>query len=144
MLFNFWFDADAAPQSASARLKLYKPGTGDYAFPATMAPHAGATAAVAADLTERGLTLFPVEPNPFGGSTRVSFATGHERPARLVVVDVSGRVVKTLLDGTVPSGRTWLGWDGRDDSGREAASGIYFFRLSTREGARTTKGILLR
>jgi flagellar hook assembly protein FlgD len=88
--------------------------------------------------------LFPVEPNPFGRSTQVSFALGRAQPVRLTVADVAGRAVRTLLAGHAPAGKSWLTWDGRDDTGANVASGIYFFRLEAAKEVRTAKGILLR
>ena len=143
-LYNFCFDAPAPPQAAQARLGLYKPGTGDVVFVEASAPEAGATAVMDPVLPAQALTLYPCEPNPFARGTQVSFALGRDRAVRLIVVDVSGRLVKTLLDGTAPSGRTALRWDGRDNAGADVASGIYFFRLESAKEARTTNGILLR
>lgn len=142
--YNFWFDADAAPQPSSAQVKLYKPGIGDYVFFDTNAPAAFPTAALETGLPATGLTLFPVEPNPFVRSTEVSFALGQERSVRVSVIDVGGRVVKALFEGPAPSGRTALRWDGRDNAGSNVASGIYFFRLESGDDYRTTKGILLK
>ncbi len=143
-LFNFSFDANAAPVASSARVRLHAPGAGDAAFFAIRSPHAGATAAGEPAIDRATFELSGAEPNPFGAATRVTFALGEERPVRLLVVDVTGRVVKTLLDGDAPSGRTTLTWNGRDDRGADAASGIYFFRLVSGGESRTTKGVLLR
>jgi flagellar hook assembly protein FlgD len=48
---------------------------------------------------------------------------------RLQVTDVNGRTVRTLVDGGVPAGRHYIGWDGRDERGREVASGVYFYNV---------------
>ncbi|MBK6897807.1 MAG: hypothetical protein IPH09_00555 [bacterium] len=51
-------------------------------------------------------------------------------PVRLVVIDARGRQVRRLLDGGQhPAGPTDLVWDGRDDTGRPASSGVYTFVL---------------
>jgi hypothetical protein len=142
-LYNFWFDADVAPQSASALLRIHRPGTGSHVFLDIRAPHGGTTT-VLAPAGDSGFALFPSEPNPFVGSTRISFALDRAQPVRLFVTDVSGRVVRSLVDGVAPSGRTSLRWDGRNDSGSRVAGGIYFFHLESSEDSRTTKGILLR
>ena len=85
-----------------------------------------------------GLTLFPNEPNPFVNSTRVAFSLERAQEVKLYVTDVGGRVVRTLADGAAPGGRSTVHWDGRDDAGRSVASGIYFFRLESAAGSRTT------
>lgn len=143
-VFNFRFDADAAPVASTARIRLHAPGVGDAAFFVVRAPHAGATGAPEPVLARSTFELSGAEPNPFAASTRVTFALGEERPVRLLVVDVTGRVVRTLLDGAAPSGRTSLVWNGRDERGADVASGIYFFRLVSGSESRTAKGILLR
>jgi len=48
---------------------------------------------------------------------------------RLAVVDVSGRVVTTLVDGTQPAGTYQVAWDGTDGS-RRLAAGLYLVRLT--------------
>jgi flagellar hook assembly protein FlgD len=53
------------------------------------------------------------------------------------VVDVAGRVVRTLIDRTVERGEHSLIWDGRTDSGERAASGVYFVRLESFDGSKT-------
>lgn len=143
-VFNFWFDADAAPLASSALVQLHAPGAGGTVYFAVHAPYAGATAVVDAGWPAAVLDLSPVEPNPFGGSARVAFTLGREGPVRLTVVDVTGRLVRTMLEGAAPRGRSTLSWNGRDDAGAEVASGIYFFRLSAAGESRTVKGVLRR
>ena len=48
--------------------------------------------------------------------------------ARLTVVDVAGRVARTLVTGP-GTGPRIVAWDGRDDSGHRLSSGVYFVRL---------------
>jgi flagellar hook assembly protein FlgD len=60
------------------------------------------------------------------------------------VIDVTGRTVQVLHDGTANSGVTNVDWDGRDTSGNRVASGVYFFRLDSNDRSTTIKGTLLR
>ena len=50
------------------------------------------------------------------------------------VVDVAGRVVRTLLDREVEAGEHPLSWDGGTDTGTRAASGVYFARVEFTDG----------
>ncbi|HEX7077373.1 MAG TPA: FlgD immunoglobulin-like domain containing protein [Candidatus Eisenbacteria bacterium] len=68
-------------------------------------------------------------PNPFNPATTVEFTLDRDAMASLRVYDVSGRLVRTLLDSYLAAGRRSLTWDGRDDAGHGVASGAYFLRL---------------
>jgi len=82
-----------------------------------------------------GLSAFP---NPFNSSVSI-VAEVPEPGSELVVYDVKGRRVRTLAR-SVPPGLYVLSWDGRDDSGRPAASGVYILRL----GEVSCKLVLMR
>jgi flagellar hook assembly protein FlgD len=62
----------------------------------------------------------------------------------LRVYDVSGRLVRTLVDGRVEAGRHEVAWDGRDQGGRRTASGVYFYRLQGADREMTRKAVRLR
>ncbi|HPF34454.1 MAG TPA: FlgD immunoglobulin-like domain containing protein [Candidatus Krumholzibacteria bacterium] len=68
-------------------------------------------------------------PNPFNPTTRLLFTLPTAGAATVDVLDLQGRVVRTLHRGDLPQGRTSLEWDGRDDAGRAMASGTYLARL---------------
>lgn len=84
-------------------------------------------------------------PNPFNPSTAIAY----EAPAgggtvSLKIYDASGAVVRTLVSGHVPGGSRSARWDGRDDSGRSLASGVYFVRFLAPGAAETRKIALVR
>ncbi|MFH1219248.1 MAG: S8 family serine peptidase [Candidatus Eisenbacteria bacterium] len=68
-------------------------------------------------------------PNPFSGGTSVLLDLPKDVQVKLGVYDVSGRLVKSLVDQALPAGRYNLGWNGRDANGREVASGVYFYNV---------------
>jgi hypothetical protein len=68
-------------------------------------------------------------PNPFNPSTTIRFANPARGAVRLRVFDVSGRLVRTLVDEVREAGLHEATWDGRDQGGRAAASGVYLYRL---------------
>jgi hypothetical protein len=139
MLFNFRFDADAPPLGASARGALFRSGTGEIFFLDTQAPSSGSTSAPGIASTGPGLELRALEPNPFADGTRIRFSQAQAGATRLSVVDVAGRTLRTLLDGTSPAGSHTVRWDGRDDQGRAVASGVYFVHLEDGTRVRTAK-----
>lgn len=82
-------------------------------------------------------------PNPFAGSTRFEFELPGAGPASLVVLDLAGRRVRTLVAGTLAAGRHQASWDGTDDDGRAAAPGTYFYKLVSPEGTATRRLVRL-
>ena len=76
--------------------------------------------------------LYQNVPNPFNPVTRIHYSVpaggGH---IELTVIDVSGRRVRTLIDGARPSGAAIVEWNGRDDSGRTLPAGAYFVKITT-------------
>ncbi len=68
-------------------------------------------------------------PNPSAGRTSIEFSLPSAGRARLAVYDISGRLVRTIADGTFAPGSHPAAWDGMDARGRPVASGVYFVRL---------------
>lgn len=68
------------------------------------------------------------------------------RPGRMLarVFDARGALVRTVAAENAAGGQRSIRWDGRDDRGAPAPSGIYFFRLETPDGADVRKFALLR
>ncbi len=88
--------------------------------------------------------LSPASPNPFRARARIAFTVGTAGQARLRVFAPDGREVRTLFDGWMESGVSQaLTWDGRDERGVRAPAGVYYVRLSTADGVRAAKAILL-
>jgi len=85
-----------------------------------------------------------VHPNPFNPGTVVSFVLARGGPVDLGVYDVTGRRVATLAERPFPAGVHDVAWDGRDSSGREAASGTYLVRLATGGAIQSAKIVMLR
>jgi len=91
-------------------------------------------------------------PNPFlagagaGGAT-LRFELRADQRADLDIYDIAGRRIRALASGRrFLAGVTLLTWDGRDDAGEPAASGIYFARLQTERGdrSRAARIVLIR
>ncbi len=89
--------------------------------------------AVASPEVLRQNGLDPCHPNPFNPRTTLSYRVSESGPASLRIYSVSGRVVRSLVDGVVEAGEHSLVWDGKNDAGDAVASGIYYLRLETRD-----------
>ncbi len=83
-------------------------------------------------------------PNPFNPVTRLKFSLKEKGPVSLRVYDVSGRLVRVLVDEVREAGSYEAVWDGTNDGGRITASGIYFCRMEAGGYERTLKMVQLR
>jgi len=84
-------------------------------------------------------------PNPFNASTTILYELAQDGPLSLAIYDVLGRRVRTLLANSyAPAGAYRAVWDGSDQNGRAAASGLYFYRLQTTEHSQTRRMMLIR
>jgi len=84
-------------------------------------------------------------PNPFNPATTVYYdvpAGGGNVSIR--IFDVSGRLVRTLVDGHQAAGSQSVTWNGVNDRGQSISSGIYFYRMTAPGFTRTRKMVLLR
>jgi hypothetical protein len=86
------------------------------------------------------------EPNPFNPTTTIRFRIDEPGHVRLTIFSPNGARVRTLVDGTSAprAGGHEVVWDGRDDSGRLVASGVYFYRLEAAGAVETHKMTLLK
>jgi len=76
-----------------------------------------------------GVQLAANSPNPFRGSTLISYSLAGWSPVHLVIEDVSGRRVRLLDASYHAAGSHAVRWNGLDDQGRAAPPGVYFYRL---------------
>ena len=85
-------------------------------------------------------------PNPFNASTVISFQipANMAGPARLVIYNLTGQIVRVLTDGHLAAGAHVLAWDGRNRDGQEMASGVYIYRLEGTSFVITRRMMLLR
>ena len=90
------------------------------------------------------LALFQNEPNPFNPSTTISFTLPADSDVGLRVYDVTGALVKTLVDGRRNRGTNRVIWNGTNSNGTPVGSGVYFYRLTTKDRRLTKKMLLLK
>jgi hypothetical protein len=91
------------------------------------------------------LSLGPNVPNPFNPSTTIQFELPFEGAVDLIIYDVEGRRVRTLLSAShLGAGHHCVIWDGRDHQGQEMGSGVYFSLLSSGDVSDTGKMLMLK
>jgi hypothetical protein len=88
--------------------------------------------------------LAEAHPNPFNPQTTIRFSIAGESPVRLEVYGLDGRRIAVLVDETLPAGSHEAVWQGRDDTGRRVASGVYFSRLLAGSQSQVRKMTLMK
>ena len=87
-------------------------------------------------------TLLQNRPNPFGRRTDIEYSLEQSDEVSIDVLDVAGRVVRTLFREQQSQGEYHVSWDGTDDLGNAMPSGKYFYRLRVGEET-TARGMLM-
>lgn len=98
---------------------------------------------VNAEAVPRGMSLRSY-PNPFNPSTTIRYSLLETGRVRLAIYDVTGRLVRTLVDGVRDAGDQQVFWDGKDDRGSLVGSGVYVYQLEAGSKSLTRKMSLLR
>jgi serine protease len=82
--------------------------------------------------------------NPSRGNATLSLRLPRPGAVRVQLYDVSGRLVRTLAQGSYPAGERVIRWDGKDDHGERVGSGVYFFHAETPDGVENRRVAVLR
>ncbi len=88
--------------------------------------------------------LFQNFPNPFNPSTSISLNLAKAGVMKLDIYNLKGQLVRTLARGNSRAGKQSYHWDGKDDNNRPVASGVYLYRLETKDFSQTRKMLLLK
>ncbi|RME00764.1 MAG: T9SS C-terminal target domain-containing protein [Calditrichaeota bacterium] len=88
--------------------------------------------------------LYQNHPNPFNPATTIRYALPAATGVRLTVHDLVGRTVRVLVAKTQRAGEHSVVWDGRDERGRQLASGVYVYRLDAGRFTKSAKMLLLK
>ncbi len=83
-------------------------------------------------------------PNPFNLVTRINYALPKNAEVEIEIFDILGRKVKSMDLGMQSAGYKTAAWDGKNDSGQEVASGIYFYRIKAGDFVQSRKMTLLK
>ncbi len=83
-------------------------------------------------------------PNPFNPTTVIEFTVPQRCKVELVIYNLLGEKVTTLVSQDMPTGKYRVSWDGKNESGKEVASGVYFYKLKAGDFTATKKMVLLK
>jgi len=97
------------------------------------------------DRVSYSFSLSQNHPNPFNPTTTIEYSIARTGHVSLRVYNVAGQLVRTLVDEIqTPDVVSPVTWGGRDGTGREVSSGVYFYKLSAKGFTETKKMILLK
>lgn len=96
------------------------------------------------DVQPDRFTLETNYPNPFNAATTIRFSLSQAGPISLRIYNAGGHLVRHLLERSLAAGLHHIAWDGRDQSGRDLASGVYLYQVKTIDQTQTRKMLLLR
>gem|GEM_PF-4915957 len=96
------------------------------------------------DLVHSKTVLIGNHPNPFNPETTIRLFTEKSGNASIVVYNVKGQKIKTLMDGFLVSGNHSLVWNGTNDNDDYISSGVYFYMMKTDEYTTIKKMILMK
>ncbi|HYQ90321.1 MAG TPA: FlgD immunoglobulin-like domain containing protein, partial [Candidatus Binatia bacterium] len=84
-------------------------------------------------------------PNPLNPQSKLSFTTEREGPARALLFDIHGRLVRRILDQSrLPVGAHEFTFDGKTDRGAALSSGVYFYRVESTGGRSEGQIVILK
>jgi hypothetical protein len=144
---------DTLDCSYSTSYAAYTGGTDGYPagdlnwFPTKKAEWAGTATDVKTTKGTKVPTTFSLSnayPNPFNPTTNINFTIAKSENVKLIVYNILGQKVKTLVNGSMKVGSYSATWDGKDEFGSHVASGIYFYRLESQSFNAVKKMILMK
>ena len=83
-------------------------------------------------------------PNPFNPTTTISYSLPLEGRVSLNIYNVKGQLVRQLIDGSQSEGYYEVVWNGKDNNEKNVSSGIYFYKLSTKDNTIMKKMLMLK
>jgi len=96
-------------------------------------------------------SILPIEfgltqnyPNPFNPTTKFNYQLPRDAQVELIVYNISGAKIRTLVSGTKPAGYHEVPWNGRDESERLVPSGVYWVRMEAGDYQKTVKMSLIK
>ncbi len=82
-------------------------------------------------------------PNPFSSSTDISYELNTPTEVKITIYDILGREIRRYAAGSQMPGVQGVTWDGKDNFGKRAAAGVYFYKLQTKEETQVKKMVLV-
>lgn len=99
---------------------------------------------ITSDIYPANFKLEQNYPNPFNPATTIKFTIPKETRVQIAVFNITGKLIKILIDGTPPAGEHITVWDGTDEDGSRVSSGVYFYRTYADGFVNSKKTLLMK
>ena len=96
------------------------------------------------DIVPSEFKLYSNHPNPFNPVTTIKYDLPSDGLVNVLVYDMVGRMVKTLVNGSKNAGQNYIKWNGTNDNGEQVSAGLYFYTIQIGEYIETKKMVLLK
>ena len=96
------------------------------------------------DALPNSFRIYPNYPNPFNSTTKIDYQLPKKTNVQLVILDILGRTVITLVDDILQPGYKTITWNGIDAFGNNVSAGMYFYMIQTGKNREVKKMVLLK
>lgn len=96
------------------------------------------------DALPNSFRIYPNYPNPFNSTTKIDYQLPKKTNVQLVIFDILGRSVITLVDDILQPGYKTITWNGIDAFGNNVSAGMYFYMIQTGKNREVKKMVLLK
>ena len=142
---DFTVPSDSSYKALEVRLHVYSRFTGTVYFDDLTVDKVGTTTGVSnKNQLPKTWALADNYPNPFNPTTTIGFDVPRVADASIVIYNLLGQEVRTLITGTLSPGQHTVVWDGRNNHGMNVQSGVYFYRLNAGSVSIVKKMLLLK
>ncbi len=92
----------------------------------------------------KSFQLIGNHPNPFNPSTSINYKVNEPGLIEIIIYDVSGRKVTTLVSKQIKAGKYQVVWNGKNSNSNDVSAGIYFYQLSLNGITEAKKMLLIK
>ncbi len=83
-------------------------------------------------------------PNPFNPSTTIRYSLSSPQKIYIRIYDVSGQLVKDIIEEHKQAGEYNVKWNGKNNSGQRVSSGVYYYQMTVGNETQAKKMILIK
>ena len=83
-------------------------------------------------------------PNPFNPSTTITFDLSESTNVKILIYDMSGGLIRELVNNYMNEGSKTISWNGKDDNGNVVSGGVYFYNIQAGDFSQTRKMVLMK